>query len=369
MCSIDASSSVLPAIALLASVTDCTQSVPNVCASLWRPDDLRVVQSFHGLSYDRIRSEFAAPFDNLRTYVSSGRSGSCFVESRTGLLLLKSIRSPEVRCLQANFAGYIHRITSLTPPSLLMPIFALILVRGGPSFILIRNVTHRPDGTYIVGRLDLKGRSNKRPPARGPQPLACPYLDKDITRVRTSWPLLPHLRDALVASLVADVAFLNSCNIIDYSLLIAVVAATPHWQKTVQSGPSTRSPPLDPLSPASQVWFRLANGGLHTGLGEVWHVAVIDCLTPWNAQKVTANLIKRVRWPQSTLSTIRPAQYAARFLSFMCTVLQGDVSPPPPPNFFYLASSPEGARSERDSIPSYGKPILLNEPQSSVKRF
>jgi len=61
--------------------------------------------------------------------------------------------------------------------------------------------------------------------------------------------------------------------------------------------------------------------GVHNGTRESYYFGIIDCLTDYNLKKKMANAWKRLKFAQSTLSTVHPDYYAERFLKFMTSKL------------------------------------------------
>eukprot|EP00668_Euglena_longa_P008824 GGOE01010630.1.p1 GENE.GGOE01010630.1~~GGOE01010630.1.p1 ORF type:complete len:599 (-),score=133.86 GGOE01010630.1:932-2728(-) len=258
------------------------------------------------------------PAEKLTLTIGAGRSGSLFAHSNDGRYIMKTIPYDEVMTYVERCQAYYHHLKT-QPDCLIMRIYGLYRFHSswGTCYVLLSgNVLHCCTLTQDSKELplvvfDLKGRVPKpgklfqRQGERG-----VVWKDKDLERF--FW-LDDAARSSFLQQLHADVDWLQTQNMMDYSLLIGV-----------------RPLPTDPRNQA--LWdteieatahgftgcaFRRHLGGLRSATGEVYYIGIIDCLTNYSGKKVVANLCKSMIWKGAQLSTVPSETYAARFYTFM----------------------------------------------------
>ncbi len=106
-----------------------------------------------------------------------------------------------------------------------------------------------------------------------------------------------------------DSEFLESHNIMDYSLLVGI--------SRDQRGTIPNQTPLK-----SKSLFRLVEGGTPSRTGEVYYFGIIDILQQYNLRKKLEHSLKSmaVDCPEE-LSCIDPPRYSCRFNKFLRTVV------------------------------------------------
>ncbi|KTF75239.1 hypothetical protein cypCar_00042377 [Cyprinus carpio] len=119
-----------------------------------------------------------------------------------------------------------------------------------------------------------------------------------------------------------DVEFLAQLKLMDYSLLVGIHDVERGEQEqpeeesedndageeegTESDGGATGSPPDSPNAPKKEIYF----------------MAVIDILTPYDAKKKAAHAAKTVKHGAGAeISTVNPEQYSKRFYDFITTIL------------------------------------------------
>ena len=96
----------------------------------------------------------------------------------------------------------------------------------------------------------------------------------------------------------ADVRFLSSCNIIDYSLLLGKILSTPEEvRKLVAADPEL-------------------GRGVYFCKGDAYVMGIIDPLTGFSDLKKLEYFFKNIKYDKKQ-SCIPPTDYADRFMDFM----------------------------------------------------
>jgi len=166
------------------------------------------------------------------------------------------------------------------------------------------------DGRALVV-YDLKGVCGRRakpvpPRDAAEQPAQTVYLDADMVDLVDEEPLLIRSRELedFQARLARDTAFLASINVMDYSLLCALVYP--------QNACSGQAYPLG----------RMGRGRPHT-----MRVGIIDYLRDFTVEKRLESHLKRGLVGEEMTTVVEPARYASRFVDSMMAYFGAHVVP------------------------------------------
>ena len=340
--------------------------------------------------------------------LGEGRSGAFFLKSKSMAFMCKTISETEVHVLMGILPKYL-KFLEKNPESMLMRFVMMLKVSLGdtePGYILCFADCFS-NCTVLHERWDLKGRAPKPGKFRhfekhdlqknnsgdGPNgskssAAAAAHDDgdtstdsedemahqrgrkgarnirtadsrkalrlmtyKDKNLARLFW-LEPNVRTELMEQFKADFGFLNSCGLMDYSILIGVrynskeetvkkeinrdLNATNNGGKAMRQvfalGDETaagvvevRNANMDEEELNSTRAFltqmNTKSSKFHQGVdnllcAETYYIGIIDMLTVYNAKKMTANFCKTFLWREKTLSTIPPVPYRKRIIKY-----------------------------------------------------
>lgn len=322
---------------------------------------------------------------------SPGKSGSFFYYSRDYRFIIKTIHHSEHRLLRKVLKQYYGHIVR-NPNTLVSQFYGLHRVRlpfgRKIHFVVMNNVF--PALYEIHERYDLKGsllgREYKPQPSK---PIAV-FKDLDWMRRHKRIILGPEKRERLIKQLEIDVRFLETINVMDYSLLVGVHsmqegnAALNALLRLAEFGPQDEK--------ASQTEKRVASAAMHHGSQQshtaqkeftelqhmlqkatperlkefdfadeyrsefyfyhehggfmstddmnadrdvIYYIGIIDFLTPYNFRKSVETFCKSLVHDRKDLSAIPAQEYGERFLKF----LRGSIGP-----------EIHGTKSQRQSI-------------------
>lgn len=157
---------------------------------------------------------------------TEGKSGSFFYFTRDFRYIIKTVTDSEERFLQKIAYKYYNYIRE-HPNSLIVRFFGLHKVRLAPeqryiSVVVMENVFYTQDGLKIHECYDLKGSTVGRRVLKGNRSRATfkgTLKDLDLDKRIV---IGPEAKQQLMEQLRHDVAFLTSCKIMDYSLLLGI---------------------------------------------------------------------------------------------------------------------------------------------------
>ena len=184
-------------------------------------------------------------------------------------------------------------------------------------FLVMRSV-YFPLTTDIHRQYDLKGSSHgRRVLSRGKEGLPSTVL-KDLDFLDVGFGgmrLVEGQREALMAVMERDVAFLTAARVMDYSLLCGMGQ---RWRRV-----GLRALIGVSCGAISRIFRRRATGPMPLSLrsfdeeGELY-LGIIDFLQPYGFMKwLETTMKKAMLYETATISCVNPDFYASRFLSFV----------------------------------------------------
>jgi len=294
----------------------------------FEPQLFRKIRRAHGIDLQTYLNSWTFELSQIPGLaLGAGRSGSLFLNSADGRFIFKTINNADMTTLRAVLRDYVEHVC--TKPSRLMKFVALhrVVFRETNSahyLVVGLNMFYLPPGITIEHKYDLKGRRPKKPAEKRLQYAnSGVWKDNQINRVFMTH---PRTYDMLMDSIKEDVAFLQSHDMMDYSLLVGVA--------------NTRGVNTKALFP--QNYFdKLASPGeapvisSDPAFGEVYTIGIIDFLSQYQTwKKQTAHFFKSFLWSDEELSTVNSKYYAERFLTYMKTIF------PPPGSLIIQESDP-----------------------------
>ncbi|EPS61557.1 hypothetical protein M569_13238, partial [Genlisea aurea] len=181
--------------------------------------------------------------DTLRELSSPGKSGSVFFLSQDDRFMIKTLRKAEVKVLKRMLPRY-HRHVRRYENTLITKFFGLHRIKASSGqrfrFIVMGNMFCTE--LRIHRRFDLKGSSLGRSADKVEIDENSILKDLDLNYC---FYLEPSWRDALLQQIEIDVKFLESENIMDYSLLLGVHYRAPQHLRFLM--PQSQPVPIDGL--------------------------------------------------------------------------------------------------------------------------
>jgi len=325
----------------------------SVAFTSFAPKVFLSLRGLRGFSSEDMRVALSAVNHSEGLKEGNGKSGAFFMFTPCRRFLLKTLTEAEKDFLLSILPNYFEHMRS--NPDTLLPWF-LGMYRMKAKGVSAKGVSSKSDDTVRVivmanvfdngvskgvnleEQYDLKGSTH----ARTNNKESGPAKDLDwMTRSRRMV-LEPEMYNKLQSQLTADVAFLESQNIMDYSLLVgisrSVVSHTPVKENDKKSAslffPSLSTlfkPDQDSLvracecestSAKNRGLFRQHFGGIKpatTTAGGVYWCGIIDILQPFNLKKKIEMTVKgkMTAGGKDAVSCADPHFYGQRFLSFV----------------------------------------------------
>ncbi|GJS34501.1 phosphatidylinositol 4-phosphate 5-kinase 8-like protein isoform X1 [Tanacetum coccineum] len=173
--------------------------------------------------------------DGLRELSSPGKSGSLFYLSHDDRFVIKTLRTTELKVLLKMLPSYYNHVRE-HDNTLITKFYGLheITLRGGKKvqFVVMGNMFYTE--LRIHRRYDLKGSYQGRSTNKDDIQEGTTLKDLDLAY---TFRMDKSLRDALVKQIYLDCAYLESQQIIDYSLLLGLHFRAPEHLKTLLEPP------------------------------------------------------------------------------------------------------------------------------------
>ncbi|GAM28446.1 hypothetical protein SAMD00019534_116220, partial [Acytostelium subglobosum LB1] len=300
---------------LLDTLGDVDQD-PNRLATIIRVNTLKCV----------LRGISVSVQDNIKISnqeFSEGKSGSYMCFTHDNKYLIKTITKEESQLLKSNIVKFYQHYDTYRS-SLLLMFYGChkVVMPHGPSqyFVVVSNVfstcTQR-----IQNRFDIKGSSINRGGNKRYDPSKL-GLDLDFLNTRRQLPAPINLRQDILDQLEQDSKFLESLNIMDYSLLIGIHqngggrATTTDSDQVVEINDS-----LGRFTSRSNI--DAAAGDDQSELQEVYYIGIIDTLQMYNFSKKQERFLKvyLTRKNATEISAAPPSFYQERFMKRMRQII------------------------------------------------
>lgn len=295
---------------------------------------------------------------------SSGRSGARFLVSWDKKFVIKTILTEEVAEMHRILEGYHQHIVERHADTLLPQYMGMyrLTVNDQETYILVmRNIFSPRLGVHK--KYDLKGSTVDRQASDKEKAKDLPtFKDVDFKNDQMSIQIGKDQKEKLMATLNADVNFLSNLNLMDYSFLLGIhdrdraeeelnesleneengceeeevpEGAVPMERgdrPVLMSSQSGATPPDSPqfgnmpdfcgeMDPELEFFgFKCSEA---CPKNEIYFMALIDILTHYGMKKRTAQAAKAVKHgANAEISTVKPDQYAKRFLEFIEKALE-----------------------------------------------
>ena len=270
---------------------------------------------------------------------SAGKSAAVFIKSTDARFLLKTLNEEEKTQLMKMLSKYYHHMKIYSKKTLL-PWFlgCYTLYREGAGYapmsvVMMSNVF--TNGVVVDEQYDLKGSTVSR--TVGEHSIG----KKGVTYKDLDWVTFGHRihlnnekeRKRILLQLTIDAELLETCHVMDYSLLVGVRRNNGISNEITKESSKSGNRYVGLLERRSKrngdihrcVRDRLHEqfqGGLHSPLEDsIYYIGVIDILQKWNTRKKAETTLKRIRHfsldVEPKFSCVDPKTYKNRFVKFM----------------------------------------------------
>nr|XP_014353107.1 PREDICTED: phosphatidylinositol 5-phosphate 4-kinase type-2 beta isoform X2 [Latimeria chalumnae] len=285
---------------------------------------------------------------------SQGRFGARFLTTYDRRFIIKTISSEDVAEMHRILKKY-HQFIVEWHGSTLLPQFLgmyRLTVDGVETYMVVtRNVfSHR---LIVHRKYDLKGSTVSREASDKEKAKDLPtFKDNDFLNEGQKLYIGDENKKLFLEKLKRDVEFLAQLKIMDYSLLVGIhdvdraeqeemdVEERGEEEECENDGMGTNpvgsygTPPDSPgnllnfprffgpgeFDPSVDVYAIKSHD--NTPKKEVYFMAIIDILTPYDAKKKAAHAAKTVKHGAGAeISTVNPEQYSKRFIEFMSNII------------------------------------------------
>lgn len=291
---------------------------------------------------------------------SPGRSGARMMLSHDRRYFIKTLVSEEVEQMHHVLKQYHQHIIEVHADTLLphyLGMYRVTLNNIETYLVVMRNVFS--PRLRIHKKYDLKGSTVARCASDKEKAKDLPtFKDNDFLTAGARINIGQEAKEKLLAKLEKDVDFLTSLHLMDYSLIVGihdmerqeqdlpdaqlhmedpdeVVSEEENGEFVDEAMVDAGFAPTPPDSPQPNP-IPIFNGEIDTNLEkfgikslsdgprkEVYFIALIDILTRYNMKKRTAQAAKTVKHGAGAeISTVRPDQYAKRFMDFISKCIE-----------------------------------------------
>ena len=298
----------------------------------YAPNEFAQLRKLFGISEDAFCKslvEASSPFVSFQSNSKgAARVGGIFFYSPDGGYLIKSIKQDEVPTLLRMLPQYGQFMKNNGRTTLLTRFCGMydIDIEGTHHTLVIMNaVFPSRASSSMTERFDLKGSSVGRKVSEEERLVkGTNAVLKDMDFVADedgkAISLLPGTREAFLGQLRRDIGLLQSCSVIDYSLLFGVEPlVTAQGKRQSIFGKKLTSAFLSAVHGPIGV-----NGGKYAilpgtrnGQPALFHFGLIDFLQPFNHKKYLEWKVKSLLHENEEFSCIPPENYARRLLAFL----------------------------------------------------
>uniref|UniRef100_A0A8B9GNW2 Phosphatidylinositol 5-phosphate 4-kinase type-2 alpha n=1 Tax=Astyanax mexicanus TaxID=7994 RepID=A0A8B9GNW2_ASTMX len=267
---------------------------------------------------------------------AQGRSGARFHTSYNKKYVIKIITSEDVAEMHNILKKYHQYIVECHGNTLLPQFLGMyrLTVDGDETYMIVtRNVfSHR---LPVHKKYDLKGSTVAREASDKEKTKELPtYKDNDFINDGQKVYIDGENKKMFLEKLKNDVEFLAQLKLMDYSLLVGLhdvergEQEQPEEERVTGTPPDSPSNTLEsnkPLGPGEfdpNIDVYATRSHDNAPKKEVYFMAIIDILTPYDAKKKAAHAAKTVKHGAGAeISTVNPEQYSKRFYDFITTIL------------------------------------------------
>lgn len=231
---------------------------------------------------------------HMKVVITPGKSGAILFFTGDKKLMLKTVSDSELSFLVSILPSY-YEYCKKNPSTLICRLLALYTLKTQSfrlHFITMENIfPTQPDEIY-----DLKGSTHGRV-AKEEEKIKKFFKDNDFLTRKTKLIMKPSQKQKFFHTIMSDVEFLRTHDIMDYSLLLGISELK---DEIIDDDPKNRF-----------THFKSSDGKHNYSLG------IIDILQEWNLKKMTEMGLKSFIHEKKKISSVPPDEYSKRFLDFI----------------------------------------------------
>ncbi|KAK7479872.1 hypothetical protein BaRGS_00028862 [Batillaria attramentaria] len=256
---------------------------------------------------------------------SPGKSGARLFLSRDKRFFIKTLVSEEVEMMHHVLKQYHQYIVECHAQTLLPQYLGMyrLTVNDVETYMVVMRNVFSPRLT-IHKKYDLKGSTVDRQASEKERMKELPtFKDNDFVNDGAVINVGSEEKEKVMQILQKDVEFLSGLHLMDYSLIVGI-----HDCSVEDKQHRNNFPPITPMPVFSgELDPELERFGVRSLEGsskqEIYFMALIDVLTKYGMKKRTAQAAKVVKHGAGAeISTVRPDQYARRFLDFISKCIE-----------------------------------------------
>lgn len=246
--------------------------------------------------------------EELTILQGTGKGSLLQLKSKDSKIFIKNISSKESKFLDEFIKSY-YKYIKENPNSLLIRLFGHHRIQF--SFKELNLLVQ--ENLFIQKPLeiyDLKGSSVGRN-ATEKEKEKGNFKDLDLYDNKRVFQIGKDLSKDLIKQLILDVKFLESNQIMDYSLLIGVFQ--------IKEDENIKNLLIEQMIYNNNRKFRIVQS---EDSSEIYYFGIIDYLTKWSLKKEVAKSYKSLSHDVTQLSTVPPDAYSKRFIHFVENLIQ-----------------------------------------------
>ncbi|CAD8202343.1 unnamed protein product [Paramecium octaurelia] len=253
-----------------------------------------------------------------------GKGGAFFFFTHDNKLIIKTLSDQELAVIRKNLIPYfLHLSENETVISPIYGIYKLFRqnVEESINVVVMRNAMQIPS-MYRVRTYDIKGSEHSRQVLKKNKKTNDIELKKitlkdiDFQNLEQQLHIPQQYRERLRKCLINDANFFSKIKLMDYSLLIIKM----DWYSYSQNNPHIKEADIPNYFSSDLLCIPCINA---VERGIYYHIAIIDYLQEWNAQKIIEKHTKKAIHVNIALDTSaqNPDDYAKRFIEKVANVI------------------------------------------------
>jgi len=244
-----------------------------------------------------------------------GKSGEFFFFSKDKKIIIKTIPDTEKNMMVNILERYIQHLKEY-PNTLIAKTYGIYTYANADlglkfNIIILKNINGF-SSKYVERVYDMKGSTYDRQVVRtsisSKADLTGQVLkDTDFEKYEKKLYIKEDLRKQICDQAEADALFFRRVRLIDYSLMVFCVNKKKYWEDNGRNAPDHTA--KNPLASAEN----------ELEPGYYYNIGIVDYLQPYNCNKMTERMFKRLRRldPNLDTSTQPPQIYSDRFVSWV----------------------------------------------------
>ncbi|CAD8195769.1 unnamed protein product [Paramecium octaurelia] len=284
-----------------------------------REKDAKMINHFK--SFDLVANQ-----DQIKQFKGpdGGKGGAFFFFTHDNKLIIKTLSDQELTVIRKNLIPYFFHISE--NDTVISPIYGIYKlfrqnVQESINVVVMRNAMQIPS-MYRVRTYDIKGSEHSRQVLKKNAKYNDAELRKitlkdiDFQNLEQQLHIPQQYRERLRTCLVNDAHFFGKIKLMDYSLLIIKM----DWYTYSQNNPHIREEEIPNYFSSDLLCIPSINA---TENGIYYHIAIIDYLQEWNAQKIIEKHTKKAIHVNIALDTSaqNPDDYSKRFIEKVAYVI------------------------------------------------